>query len=183
MKKSLQNAKKQLTQTLPTILSVIAVLAIFWTNLSFFDKMNERWTLPLVAITTGIFSVLLPIISKCVTLFYSITSTGLSLLLITICSEFVPEEFQFIILLTTIIFISIITDCLVSEIITFGIILFDISVSIIASILINFFNTIWISTILLFITFILVLLIGHDFRFYFKKVVKKSVNSSNTTNH
>ena len=186
MKQKLQNALTLITQALDPILSVIAVLVIFWTNLSFFDKMNEHWTLPLIAITTGLSSVLLPLISKRVTLFYAIISTGLSLLAISIYPYFVPEELQLIALLLTVIIISVLTDCVVSEKMTVGLILFDIAVSIIAGILIYFFNTVWISTIILGITFVLVLLIGYDFSFSLKKVIRKSaksVNIPNTTNN
>ena len=182
MKQKLQNVKTQLTHALCPILSVIAVLAILWTNLSFFDKMNEPWTLTLIAVTAGLSSVLLPLISKWITLFYSITSTGLSLLAISIYTEFVPEEFKVVALLSTVIIISVLTDCVVSEKITIGIILFDIAVSIIAGILIYFFKEVWISSIILIITFILVLLIGYDFRFSLKKVINKSAKSNTTNN-
>ena len=168
MKQKLQNAKKQLIQTLPTILSVIAVLAITWSILSFFDKMTKWWSLPLLAVITGIIGILLPKIAKSVKPFYSIISSGISLLLIDLAFEFIPKEFKFLGLLAILTVVSLLTDLLVSCQTTTGDILFDIIISIVATFIINFFGILIVTLPILLVLYVLVILIQFDFRFSLK---------------
>lgn len=169
MKQKLQNAKKQLMQTLPTILSVIAVLAITWSILSFFDKMTYWWSFLLIAIITGVIGILLPKIAHKIRPFYSITSAGISLLLIESTFEFIPKGLKFLVLLTILAVISLLTDLLFSYQTTSGDILFDVVLSIVATCIISFFSVLIITLPILLILYSLVILIQFDFRFSFKK--------------
>lgn len=169
MKQKLQNAKKHLTQTLPTILSVIGIFTITWSILSFFDKINYWWSLSAIAITTGIVGTLLPRIANHIRPFYCITSAGISLLLIESTLEFIPKGFKFLALLTILSVVSILTDLLFSYQTTNSDILFDVVISIVATFIINFFSTLIITLPILLVLFTLVILIQFDFKVSLKK--------------
>ena len=159
---------KRLAQTLQKILTVVAVLAIAWSILSFFDKITQWWALPLIAFFTGVIGTFLPKIAKVIRPFHSVVSTGISLLAINSVFEFIPKEFRFLGLLAILVVISILTDLFVSYRTTTGDILFDITLSVVATVIINFFGVLIITLPILLGLYSLVLLIQFDFRFSLK---------------
>lgn len=153
----------------PILISAVTVLVISWKILSFFDRISQWWSLPLLAFLTGFATILLPKIAAKFKKCYAIMASGIALLLIDLFSRLFPKDFKFFGILGIILVVGLITDFLVSLRVSIGDILFDLAVSAAGTAIISFFNITILSIVMLILIYFVIL----SFRFSFKYPTKK----------
>lgn len=154
-----------------TILTAIATIAIVWYLLTSYEVLTNWWSLPTIAISTGLLSLILPVLVYRFKATFSIISTGLLLFIIQIVKSFMSVPFWTLGLL--IFSIAIITEVVVNNV-SFGDLLIDFAFSLIASYLIIHFSNTLITLLILILTYLLVTLVGFSFKFNLKESLGKS---------
>lgn len=173
--KSTKRTKKMnhfVNSLLPTMLTVIATIAITWYLITSFDVINKSWSLPLIAIVPGIFSIILPRIAKRFKAFHSVISTGITILLmITVLPLFVGENNEYLwgnsfFLISS---ISLLSELYVYHKIQLGDLIIDLALSALSAWLIVQTTNCIIILVILLITYILILLINCNFSLSWRK--------------
>ena len=165
-----RNTKKKMNHfsnsLLPTLLTVIAVIAITWYLITSFDAINKWWSLPLIAIAPGILSIVLPTIARRFKAFNSVISTGITvLLMITVLPLVIGENNEYLwgnsfLLISS---ISLLSELYVYHKIQIGDIIIDLALSALAAWLIVQTTNCIIILVILLITYILSLLVNCNF--------------------
>lgn len=176
---STKRTKKKINSLLPTMLTVIATIAITWYLITSFDVINKGWSLPLIAVITGVCSIILPGIAKRFKAFNTVISTGITvLLMITVLPLLIGENNEYLwgntfILISA---ISLLSELYVYHKIQFGDLIIDFALSALSAWLIIQSTNCIIILVILLITYILILLINCNFSLSWRKTNNKNNN-------
>ena len=138
MKEKLNIMGKHIARTLSYFLAAVAGVAISWVTIASFDALNTWYTLPIMALFTGVVTALVPSWGNRFTPVYAVSSAGLALLLIHVVANSVsPDSFIGIVYKFAIIVgIGLLSDVILSkDRPSFGDILLDVIICCIAALL------------------------------------------------
>lgn len=170
---------------LSTLLSAIAIIAIAWYIITFLGIINNWWILPLLAGVTGLFSAFLPVLMSRFKVFWSIVSTGITLLLIQTLPNFLVlnPSTKFWVLIIFIFLISLITEGLAHGLSAFhpGSFILDFLIALVAAWLVSRVGSSLAVLIMLLIAFICVIIFDFNFNFSIRK--KENIEDYNTDEH
>ena len=163
--KQTSKKKTKLIKIAPTFLTIVAILAIIWYICTDFSVTNNWWFLPLMAIITGVTTIALPIIAKRFKLFWSIVSTGITLLILQ-CFQ----EISFAGLVIALSVIALVTDLSVhgKSVMHIGETVFDVAISFGVALYLTYFSYSIVRTLFILIGFLLTLKIDFTFKFFLK---------------
>ena len=82
-----------ITRTLAYALTAIAGVAISWFSIESFDSFGTWYSLPIIAIFTGLITLIIPWWGKSFFPAYTVTSTGLAIFLILIANHYFTSDF------------------------------------------------------------------------------------------
>ena len=170
--------KKNLNSSL--LLTIIAVIAIIWYIFNLFSIFHYWYSLPIMAISTGIFSVwIIPGVSKKLKQVNSIIATGLTIMGFQIFSNFVAKDKIWLMQFIIITILSIFIDIYSYRHFNIADAIFDIGISGISVWILSQTNYWLLILILLLINFIVVLTVNFNFRFSIKSEKNKKPKNDN----
>lgn len=166
--------------TIKILLPVIATIAIIWYIFNVFSFFHYWYALPIMAISTGIFSVLIiPGVSQKLKQVNSIIATGLAIIGFQIFGNFIEKDKMWIMQFILITIVSIFIDIYSYKHFNIADAIFDTGISGISVWILSQTNYWLLILILLLINFIVVLTVNFNFRFSIKSEKNKKQKNDN----